>query len=313
MANPNIKQAYAMINGQRINAVYDESTDTWTVEGTAPAESSWSQPEHVYQITLYAEDNAGNTATMDPSDEEYGEQLKLRVLEKTAPIATITAPTTGSILSEAETEITAILSDEGKSGINRSSLVFKIDTTDHSSAVTWSPVEEGDGSSATITYFATGLGDGQHTIELQITDNDGNVSALDTVSFVVSTAAPSLEITSPVEGLLTNDTSVDVIGIAKPGDSNTTISKVTVNGKEVSLSDSGDGKSFNETVQLTEGENTITIIVTDSVGHTSQVIRHVTCDTIAPIITDVVVESTTVDASGRIKITFKVTDPSDNV
>ena len=87
-----VKTAYAMINGQKVVARYHEDTQRWSVETSAPAESSWSQPDHVYQITLHAEDNAGNTVEMTSSDPTYGDQLKVRVLEKTAPAATIIQP-----------------------------------------------------------------------------------------------------------------------------------------------------------------------------------------------------------------------------
>lgn len=39
--------------------------------------------------------------------------------------------------------------------------------------------------------------------------------------------------------------------------------------------------------------------------------RHVTVDTKAPIISDVVAEATTVSANSMIRISFKVTDPAD--
>ena len=62
-------------------------------------------------------------------------------------------------------------------------------------------------------------------------------------------------------------------------------------------------------ITLVEGQNTITIVSTDSIGKTTTVTRHVTLDTKAPVITDVHAEAVTVDAGGRVKITFKVTDP----
>ena len=40
-----VKQAWVMCNGQRVNATYNEDTQTWTAQITAPAQSSWSQPK----------------------------------------------------------------------------------------------------------------------------------------------------------------------------------------------------------------------------------------------------------------------------
>lgn len=77
-----VKQSYAMVNGVKMLAIYDSATQLWTVEGNAPADSSWSQPNHVYKIELHAEDEAGNSTVMTADDGTYGNQLKLRVLEK---------------------------------------------------------------------------------------------------------------------------------------------------------------------------------------------------------------------------------------
>ena len=49
-----IKEVYAMINGVRKVATYDDETQTYTVEADAPDQSSWSQPDHVYKVTLTA-------------------------------------------------------------------------------------------------------------------------------------------------------------------------------------------------------------------------------------------------------------------
>ena len=137
-------------------------------------------------------------------------------------------------------------------------------------------------------------------------DNDGNTSDEDVVNFVISTSAPTLNVTSPTEGLITNSENLTVAGTAAAGSDAVTLSEVTVNGEGVTLS----GGSFSKQVMLTEGENTITIIAKDSIGKTTTVTRHVTLDTKAPVITDVVASATTVDSSGNLTITFRVTDPA---
>ena len=125
---------------------------------------------------------------------------------------------------------------------------------------------------------------------------------------MISTAAPTLNLTSPADNLLTNSNKVTVAGTAKPGSDAVTLSKVTVNGVGVNVGT--DGK-FSHEVTLTEGENTITTVAEDSIGKTTTVIRHVTLDTQAPIISDVEAEATTVDANSTIHLTFRVTDPAD--
>ena len=296
-----VKTAYAMINGQRVVAQYHEDTDSWSIETAAPAESSWSQPNHVYKITLHAEDNAGNTVEMTSDDPEYGDQLKVRVLEKTAPTATIVSPTGGSVLGENEADIVLEIQDAGGSGLNMGSVVFKLNGTPIS-GLKWT---DSDGKK-TATYQATGLPDGANTIELSVSDNDGNASPTASVSFIVSTVAPSLSISAPIDNLVTNQNHVTITGNVAPGTESVTIASLTVNNVSVSVEPAGGEFSYD--YDLTEGANVITIKATDSVGNSTQVVRNVTLDTNVPVITDVVLESATVDAGGTIRITFKVTD-----
>jgi hypothetical protein len=291
-----IKEAYIMFNGQKVVAQYDEKTKTWTATTNAPANSSWSQPDHVYKVEIHAVDAANNEATMTSANPTYGDQLKIRVLEKSKP-------TQGSVLGASEQDIVLEMSDAGGSGLNETTVVFTVNGESHAGDLSFTDHE----SKRRATYHATGLDDGQNTITFQVTDNDGNVSELATTTFVVSTTAPSLTVDTPTEGLITNSNRLTVTGSTTPGSDAVTIADVKVNNASVELS--GDRtKTFSHEVTLTEGKNTITIVSTDSIGKATTVTRHVTLDTKAPIITGVVAEATTVDSGGTIKITFKVTD-----
>lgn len=300
-----ITRAWAEYKGQEYNATYSEQTQEWSVNIPAGAESSYSQANHTYPVTLHAIDAAGNEKVMQATDPTYGDQLNIRVLEKTKPTATIISPTQGSVLGSATQDIVMELQDAGGSGLNMASVVFKLNNQQISSGLSWT---DGADGKKTCTYHATGLSDGSNSISLQVTDNDGNASDAAEVTFVISTSAPTLNITSPADNLLTNSNQVTVSGSAAAGSDAVTLSKVTVNGEEVSI---GSGGSFTTQVTLTEGDNTITIIAEDSIGKTTTVTRHVTLDTQAPVISDVEAEATTVDANGTIHLTFKVTDPAD--
>lgn len=298
-----IKEAYIMFNGQKVVARYDERTKTWTATTNAPANSSWSQPDHVYKVEIHAVDAANNKATMTSANPTYGDQLKIRVLEKSKPTATIVSPTQGSVLGASEQDIVLEMSDAGGSGLNETTVVFTVNGESHAGDLSFTDHE----SKRRATYHATGLNDGQNTITFRVTDNDGNVSELATTTFVVSTTAPSLTVDTPTEGLITNSNRLTVTGSTTPGSDAVTIADVKVNNASVKLS--GDStKTFSHEVTLTEGKNTITVVSTDSIGKATTVTRYVTLDTKAPIITDVVAEATTVDSGGTIKITFKVTD-----
>lgn len=298
-----VKQAWIMCNGTRVNATYNDDSQTWTAQITAPAQSSWSQPNHVYGLEIHTEDDAGNQMTMDSTDETYGDELKLRVLEKTKPTATITSPTEGSVLGAATQQIKFSIKDAGGSGLNMDSVVLKVNDTPVESGISYSDGADGEKIG---TYTATGLSDGSNTIKLTVQDNDGNTSDEDVITFIISTSAPTLNVTSPAEGLVTNSNKVTVAGTAAAGSDVVTLAEVTVNGQKATVT----GGAFSMEVTLTEGDNTITVIAKDSLGKTTTVTRHVTLDTKAPVITDVVASATTVDASGTLTITFKVTDPA---
>lgn len=300
-----ITRAYAVYKGQQYNASYDSGMQEWSVDIPSGSESSYSQANHTYPIELHAFDAAGNETIMYATDDTYGDQLNIRVLEKTKPTATIVSPTQGSVLGSAAQDIVMELQDAGGSGLNMASVVFKVNNVQVSSGLTWS---DGADGKKICTYHATNLSDGSNSVSLQVTDNDGNVSEVATVSFVISTSAPTLNVTSPTDNLLTNSNKVTVAGTAAAGSDAVTLSNVKINGEAVSV---GSGGAFSKEITLQEGENTITIVAEDSIGKTTSVTRHVTVDTKAPIISDVEAEATTVDANSTIHLTFKVVDPAD--
>lgn len=300
-----IVESWGEYKSSRINAVYNDDTQRWDLEIPSGAESSWGQDDHKYPVTLHTKDAAGNETVMQATDPTYGGQLNFRVLEKTNPVATIISPTQGSVLGSATQDIKMELQDVGGSGLNMASVVFKVNNIQVSSGLSWS---DGADGKKTCTYHASNLSDGSNSVSLQVTDNDGNVSDLASVTFVISTSAPTLNVTSPVEGLLTNSNKVTVAGTAAAGSDAVTLSSVKINGEAVSV---GEGGAFSKEITLQEGENTITVVAEDSIGKTTSVTRHVTVDTKAPIISDVVAEATTVSANSMIRISFKVTDPAD--
>lgn len=303
MAGTGIKNVYAMFNGQKVLATYDEATGKYTVETNAPAKSSWSQPNHVFLMTLHAEDNAGNITEMTSDDPTYGTQLKFRVLEKTAPTATIVSPTANSVLGDSNVTAKLKVKDAGDSGLNMTSIVFKVDGT-ATEIAGWADDTEDIGAKI-ATVALSSLADGAHTLTLKVSDNDGNESIEASTPFIISTAAPSLTVATPVEGLITNSNKITVTGTAATGSSYTTLAGVTVNGATVAIGEDG---SFSHEITISEGANVITITATDSVGKATTVARNVTLDTGAPVISEVVAEAVTVDASGKIKVTFKVVD-----
>lgn len=311
MANqPNVKRAFVKFNGTEHNATWDAESNSWSVDITAPNESSWSQngADHAFYMEIHAIDDAGNEQKVDQTDEQYGAQLKVRVLEKTAPVATIVSPTPSSVYGESTQVIQLKLKDTGGSGLNMTTVVFKVNGVQVSNSnLSWSA---GDDDDQVASYTAESLKDGSNSVELSVTDNDGNKSNAAKVEFIISTQAPTLTVTTPTDNLITNSTTVTVSGEANPGSTYVTLESVTVNGKNVTSFEASGG-AFTYEFTLSEGENTITIVATDSIGKSTQVVRTVILDTKAPVITDIVVTPNPVDANKVIHVTFKITEATE--
>lgn len=300
-----IAQVKAVINGQTYFLNFNDSSGKYEATITAPALSSYNNPGHYYPVSITATDDGGNSTTIDDENPTFGEILRLVVKEKTPPTVTITSPTAGAVLINNKPSFTAQLRDND-SGINISTLIFKIDNE----VIENSNIEESSVSGGyDISYTPSiALGDGEHTVSIQVSDNDGNQSQVVSVSYTIDTVPPSLEITSPAEGLMTNNESLTVSGITN----DLTSSPVTVTIKLNSVDQGevivgGDG-SFSKAITLTEGSNVILITATDGAGKSSSVTRNVILDTGAPVFQSVTIEPNPVDAGATYIITVEVTD-----
>ena len=76
---------------------------------------------------------------------------------------------------------------------------------------------------------------------------------------------PILAILSPQDSMVTSSPTIDVIGSAT--DRESSVVSVTVNGTSVALGADG---SFNTRIELTRGDNTITVVATDAAGNSAR-------------------------------------------
>lgn len=285
-----VVEVYSTIDGQRINHTHGSGNE-WTAAGTAPLKSSWSQPDHKYKVTTYAKDDAGNVT-------EY--ESYLRVLEKVAPVITPVSPTTGSTLINGKPSIVWNVTDDD-SGVDPDTIGI---TLDSGSKITGSSIQkESIANGYKCTYTPSeALDDGNHTIKLDASDNDGNAASTVSLTIKIDTVPPALTVTTPAEGTVTNQSSITVSGTA----SDVTSSPVTVkvNNTPVSVEDG----AWSTEVTLSEGQNTITVVAEDSAGKTTTVTRHVTLDTGSPQFESVVASPDPATAGGAITIVAVVTD-----
>lgn len=147
-----------------------------------------------------------------------------------------------------------------------------------------------------------------HTIKIDASDNDGNAATQKSVTFKVDTVPPTLSVTSPADGLVTNQAALTVKGTTN--DATSSPVKVTIklnSGVAESVTVGSDG-NFSKALTLVAGTNTITVVATDSAGKTTTVTRTVKLDTSAPVIKSVTLNPNPVDAGKTFIISVEVVD-----
>ena len=65
---------------------------------------------------------------------------------------------------------------------------------------------------ATNDAGTTGTADGSHTVTIDVKDHDGNAAAQKSTTYTVDTVPPTLNVTSPADGLVTNKAALTVAG-----------------------------------------------------------------------------------------------------
>lgn len=291
------------LNGQTYDLTLDGTSGQYKATITAPAESSWGAAEdHKYHGTVEAKDLAGNTAqatvTQFPG-------LGLRVLEKVKPTISVTYPTNGAYIPSNQPAITWTVLDDG-SGIDPATIQIQVD----SAAATADGIQtEATEGGYTCSYTPdTALGDGPHTFRFTVSDNDGNAADAVAVSVTVDTVPPTLNVTAPAEGLVTNQGTLTVQGLTNDATSSPVTVKVQVGSGSPVTATVDDEGNFQAQVTLSEGANAIQVTATDAAGKSTTVTRNVTVDTVPPAITAVTLAPNPVDAGQTYVVTVTVSD-----
>ena len=295
-----VKTVQAVINGQTYTLTKNTSTGKYEATITAPSKSSYTLSGHYYPVTVKATDDAGNVTTKDATDSTLGASLRLQVKEKVVPVITITAPTASQYLANSTPAIAWKITDDD-SGVNPSTIALKIDgTAVDTSKITKTAVTGG----YTCSYTpASALSDGAHTVVATASDYDGNAAVQKSVTFTVDTIPPTLSVSAPAEGFITNKSTVTVKGTTDDATSKPVT--VTVNGAPIPVTTSG---TFSNDVTLKEGSTTITIVAKDKAGKTTTVTRIVKLDTAPPVIKSATITPNPVDCGKTFVISVEVTD-----
>lgn len=297
-----ISSVTATINGQTYNLTLNSSTGKYEATITAPGASSYNLDGGYYNVSVKAVNDAGTSATADGATLTG---LRLVVKEKVAPIITILSPSSGAYVTNSKQPVVFTVTDEaGGSGVNLNSVAVKLDNTSVA-ASTLAHTAITNGYSFTYTP-ASALSDGAHTVRVTASDNDGNAATAKSTTFTVDTVPPTLNLTAPTDGLITNSASLNVVGSTNDATSSPVKVAIKLNGTDqgaITVSSSG---SFTKTVTLKEGSNTLVVTATDAAGKTSSVTRTVKLDTSVPVISDAVITPNPADAGATVVIAVTI-------
>lgn len=295
-----VKTVQATINGQSYNLTLNSNTGKYEATIIAPAKSSYSQSGHFYGVTIKATDDAGNVTTKDATDSTLGGSLRLTVKEKVAPVIAVSYPTASATLTNNKPTITWSVTDDD-SGVNPDTIGI---TIDGGSKITDGITKTATSNGYNCSYSpSAALSDDSHTIRFDASDYDNNAASQKSVTFKIDTVPPTLSISSPSDGYVTNKKTITVSGTTN--DATSSPVTVTVNGKAVTVSSNG---TFSTDVTLTSGNNTITVIAKDSAGKTTTITRIVKYNSNPPKITAVSITPNPVDAGKTFVISVTVTD-----
>lgn len=293
-----ISTVKATVNGQTYTLSLNQSTGAYETTITAPNKSSFNQTGGYFDVSVTAYDDSGNTTTVNSADASFGNDLKLYVKEKVAPTITVVSPTNDALLGSNKPTISWKCQDDD-SGVDKDTIKLYIDNTEVSGTINASL----SGNVYTCSYIpTTALSDGSHTLRFECYDNDGNKGE-SSITISVDTVPPVLNVSSPTDNLKTNVATVTVSGTTNDISSSPVTLKV--NGSPVTVNANG---AFSTTVNLTNGENTITVVATDGAGKSTTVTRTVYYDNSAPVINSISIIPNPVDAGKTFVISVEVTD-----
>jgi RHS repeat-associated protein len=236
--------------GTIVEVVLDPSNgDAWVANDTAVAQVDaagllvrafqFQPPVHIWDLALYA--------------------------DVIPPQLAITAPADGSYLNRKTPAITVTYSDVG-SGVNPATLAF----TANGSPLQVSCSSTAAGASCVV---ANPFPEGPEAVSATVKDYAGNTSQAAAAAFTIDTIPPTVTITSPASGLLTNQRQLSVSGSVSEA------ATVTLNGASVTVASD---LTFAQSMALQEGPNAVVVVAMDRAGNQGQASLQVRLDTTPP-------------------------------
>ncbi len=212
-----------------------------------------SEGEGIYLV------NVTVNSTENPAKIDYVNTTT--VVDGTPPSVNITYPPEGLVTNKTQIQVNGTVSDEF-------SVIKSVFVTVDGA------VEEVSVENGTFNTNVT-LKEGLNKITVNATDDAGNTGE-SSINVTLDIHPPSVNITYPPEGLITNETQIYVNGTVE--DNIATIISVIVNNNTVPVVNG----NFSTILNLTEGLNMITVRAIDDAGNEGRDIVNVTRDTIPP-------------------------------
>lgn len=302
-----IASARVQINGTWYNLALNSATGKWEGSVTAPSATSFHLTGGYYPVTVEATNQAGTKTTVTSADPAIGGSLRLVVKERVKPVVSITGPSAGAYLANNQQPVTFTLRDEtGGSGVKLDTLAFVLDGTTYKSTASGMVCTAVTGGYDCTYTPPAALSDGSHTVSITVEDNDGNTSVAAAVSFTVDTVPPVLNLTSPVDGLITATPVQTVAGATNDATSSPVIVTISLNGVDQGAISVGEDGSFSKGITLSEGGNTIVITSTDKAGKATSVTLSAVLDTSSPVIGNIGISPNPADAGASLVISIEV-------
>ncbi|MGA9752459.1 MAG: Ig-like domain-containing protein, partial [Acidobacteriota bacterium] len=250
----------------------DPGSVTIALNGMAYASGTPVTADGYYVLSVSAADTFGNAAQAAVSF----------AVDKTPPGISVSSPADNGVVNATPVTLTGYIQDAHPETL-----------TVNGSAV---------GSPGQSSFSApVALTEGANVITLTATDRAGNSSSL-AWHVMLKTTAPTVTVTSPLDGLVTRQMEAAVSGTVSAD-----AVMVDVNGQPASLAN---GTFAAQHVPLTEGANTLTATARDAAGNAAAAAVHVTRDTQAPVIAFTAPSDGTSTAGSSVTVSGSVADSS---
>jgi RHS repeat-associated protein len=262
--------------------VTDASPTTVTVNGVSTPVGS----DGGFAVTILLGTEGSNAISVVATDAASNQSTASRnvIRDSQAPVVTIASPAEGFITKQSTVSVSGSVTDATPVTLTANGVALTVD------------------ASGNFTGEVPLAAEGANAMAFVATDAATNQSA-ESRNVVRDTQAPVITLSSPAEGLVTKETSVEVVGTVTDASPTT----VTVNGVNVPVGENG---SFTATVLVNEGANAITVVAADGATNESTASRNVVRDSQAPVVTIAAPAEGFVTNTNSISVSGTVADAS---